>query len=350
MIKRRNHYIPRVLLRRFAFRETAKGQAYLWQLAKDGRVVQLETKNAGVESFFYGDPSTGIEDGLARVETEWSRLLGQLDQAGCVNNLPSDLWRFAWLLGIRTRAVREHWSGTARALLASMAATETKTMVDGLNREFDRTIEQNWESVLSQLPGDKRDAVRNAVEADPALKARLLEQVRAQVAKTMPDLFRVVLGSVASKAVAGGAGQGQIKGLSKLLSTDVAPVDALAPESWTVLSFPPQSVVLGDGVTFTVGPKGQVGSVGRFKEDLEAVYVPISHERVLVGCRRGTVPLDVEAINAASACLSSDVIFAARNSEIEQDLAARVGSVEPMLSDVERSEVLDDVWRDFGRK
>lgn len=227
-------------------------------------------------------------------------------------------------------------------------------MAEAVLREFDCTSdslwadEQVWEQTLAQFPEEQRVSIRNALNSNQSIKAMVLAGIRKQVSSLAPDLFRKLLGAVTTDSILTGAAKGQVKGLSGIL-TAAAPFDRLAPESWTVVSFPSHSVVLGDVVSFTVGPDGQNGTVGRFKEDLEAIYLPISHERVLVGHRKTTPLLDLDSINRASASLSSNVIFAARSTETERALTGLIGSTAPMLSDDERDEVVDNVWRNFGK-
>ncbi|MCC7399499.1 MAG: DUF4238 domain-containing protein [Planctomycetes bacterium] len=341
--KKRNHYIPRLLLRRFAFRETSKGQAYLWMLSKD-KAVEVESKNAGVASHFYGDPDNNVEDDLADVEAGWRGLLNEVDSG--TNNLEhrrTDIWRFAWLLGMRTQASRGHFSAAVEKLLAEMATGATTTGIWCTSPFVERTIEEEWTRALANVPVERRETIGN----DSSLKREMLAAAREHFDAHAAALVRHLREAGIGGAIAG-VTQGQIRGMKALLAQPDAPIDKFAPESWSVLSFAPHSVILGDGVVFTVGQDGLVGSVGRFKDDLEAIYVPVSHHQVLVGFRRGVSLLDVDAVNEASARLSRDYILASRNTSYETALRLQIGSAEPLISEAERVDLLASVWRDLG--
>lgn len=347
MVKKRHHHIPRLLLRRFAFRANKKS-AYLWQFRRGGSPIEVETRNAGVESFFYGDPATGIEDDLAKLETTWATLLAEVDAAEDLRHRHEELRRFVWILAFRTRALRGHFGNTAVNVVNSLAEADPATIADALRRGFESDLDAHWEATLASLPTEVGAAIRAAVAKDPPLKQRILDQARNAIPSSGALATRVLRS--AAPALQQGAERGQLKALSKILGDHSwAPSGEFAPASWIVLRFDPHSVILGDGVVFALGPQEQTGTIARFAGDWREVYVPISHGRVLVGRREGVAAsLDLTAINAASAGLSHESFFAARDSATERALASRIGTVEPMLTEEDRRNHVDETWGGVG--
>ncbi len=349
MTKKRNHHIPRLLLRRFAFRANKK-TAYLWQFRKDASPVEVETRNAGVESFFYGVPETGIEDKLADLETNWSSLLADLDAGADLASRSESLRRFVWILAFRTRALRAHFAAAATHLVNEMASVEPATMASVFLREFDKNIAERIEGALALFPKAEPDAIREALRHDPTGKQQLLEQVRGQLPAIVPHAA-ALLRLVAERALPDGAARGQLSGLTKILGTDQNPPGAFDPAFWSTLHLEPHAIVLGDGVVVAVGPGKELGAIGRFGKDWQEVYVPIAHDRVLVGRHdEGRPTLDAAAINDASVGLSHESFFAARNSEVERGLARRIGTLEPMLTADEGRRLASDSWRQLGER
>lgn len=345
----RDHYIPRFLLRRFAFRATKKG-SFLWQFRPGKGPIQVETKNAGVESLFYGDSTTGVESGLSKIETQWAALLNWLDDGGDPNARSQELWRFAWTLGIRTRALREETAATTGSLLRKMAGADSAMVVAGALRTLDQGEGAFWEEAMKSQPPAVAEAIQMALRADPSIKERLLRQIRELVIAHAPSALRTALNLIAARNLSADVANGQIQGLTKLLAQPSAEVDKFAPPHWSVLRFGANEVVLGDVVTFTIGPQEAVGATARFKADLEAIYVPISHERVLVGSKVDAPALALDAINRASAGLSREALFTARNTQAEAALAATIGSIDAIMSESEKQDLANDAWRDLGTK
>ena len=69
--QKRNHYIPRLLLNRFASR--AEGDKHwVWQSGQGGQSREISTRDAAVGSHFYGALDTGVEQALAKVESRFA--------------------------------------------------------------------------------------------------------------------------------------------------------------------------------------------------------------------------------------------------------------------------------------
>ena len=79
--QKRNHYIPRMLLNRFASRTEGK-KHWIWQTGQDGQSREISTRDAAVGSLFYGESSTGVERALSEVESRIATVLRRLDEAG----------------------------------------------------------------------------------------------------------------------------------------------------------------------------------------------------------------------------------------------------------------------------
>jgi hypothetical protein len=74
--KKRNHYVPRVILNRFASYRDEKRKVYkIWNYRKDGTSKEISTKDAALGVYFYGKEDAVLEDQFGKVETKIGHVL-----------------------------------------------------------------------------------------------------------------------------------------------------------------------------------------------------------------------------------------------------------------------------------
>lgn len=345
MPKKRNHFIPQFLLRRFASRQVGK-RHWLWQFRVHSEPVEVVTENAALSTLFYGDPTTGVEDAFATREGEQATLLRDLDAGGSPDTRANELRKCVWSLSLRTRAFRSQFTTMAQRGLEHMADADEQTIHDAFVRQMPKVLDQVMEGVLAKLPPDEARGAREALR-DPRVAARIKTLAEQQLRKAVPAV-RPLLKAVAAQ-LPQESESGHVGGLAALLANWDAESSRIHLPRWTVCQFPANTVVLGDSVAFAVGPDGETGAVGRFTKDLVAVYAPISHSGVLVGRRDDSAPiLPLDAINTASAQLSLDTLFASRDTELERTLVEHIGTGEPMVPESELRKLGRDNWDTFG--
>lgn len=345
MVKKRNHYVPQFLLRRFAARKVRKRHR-LWQFRAGADPVEVVTKNAAVSTYFYGKPATGVEDACSDLEGKQASHLRDLDAGVDPNDLAQELRVLVWSLAFRTRALRSQFAEGVERAIDEMKAVDDQTKTDALGREISNNFDQHLDEVLASLPPRKRATVRQQLDRPGALDALKLH-IKGEMS-AFPRMVHELLDHVGG-AVQSAADSGHIKGLTKLFAEGKGVPANLEVPNWSVAHFDPNTVVLGDGAVFAIGSDGECGTLGRFTGSYSAIYAPIAHDRVLVGRRDGGAPiLGFAEINATSVRLSFDTFFASQRTDVEDKLATQIGTGEPLLSDDEFGQIACDSWKSLG--
>ncbi len=345
MVKKRNHYIPQFLLRRFASRQE-QGRSWLWQFRPGQAPTEVVTKDAAVSKFFYGDPETGIEESLAVLEGKQASLLRELDSGANPSDFDQHLLRFVWFLAFRTRSLRHHFAHTAKRGLAELASIDQAKMASLFAAKARSEPDSYILPILDRLPPSLAHLrtpllalLRSKVHQDEFLQ---------EIAKAVVQVPHI-LAMIANQAEEAAA-KGQVRALKQILDESWNVPTTFRIAQWSVRRFASSSVILGDGGTFAINPAGEVGTVGRFSSTFTALYAPISHECVLIGHRDECPPLSLNEINAASARLSFDTFFASRNTAAEQAMVNLVGTGEPVLSEDDIQRVVAESWGSLAKE
>jgi len=346
--KKRHHFLPQFLLRRFASRR--RGKTYwVYQTRREG-TAEASTVDVAAEKYFYGPDQAAVEDRLSQLEAVHAGTLTAIDAGAALSSHAHALRELVWSATVRTRALREQWTTTGHRLMAAMASeASTPHAKKAWSREADRKFDSVAEGIIDKLPIAIQSHVRNAL-SDPATRSALRQHLLKSVEQldmkkemesvvSLPDLQQKLLHAT---------GDGQIRALRQLLASSVAP-ESFMPLHWTVIHGPPNSVILGDCCTVALGTDGSTGSFLGIGKGWEEVYLPIGHQAILVAQRAPTAArLNVDQINELSASRSSDAFYASRSTSTEESLAARIGSFPTLFSTDTLQTLLSDVWRKLG--
>ena len=310
-------------------------------------VSEPSTVDVAAEKFSYGKEQESVEDKLATIETEQSRVLDDIASGTPPEAHEKSLRDLFWSLSIRTRAVRESLSRAGLSLVRLMAETASSSSAkEALAREVSCTFDARLSEMLDRLP----EAARTAM-AVPAIRAALREQAMAHLDKLE---MGEIIDAVASqpdfdKKLSEASKEGQIRGLRQLLASSITPA-MFAPAHWQVIEAAPQSVILGDCCTVSVCLDGSNGTLLRNSKDWTEAYLPIGHDRILVAQRKsGKALLSTDEVNLLSTSVSSEAFYAARVTPYEEELRRKIGSVPGLLTDQELREILADAWDKLGR-
>jgi Protein of unknown function (DUF4238) len=324
---RRNHYIPQFLLRRFASR--TDGQKHLiWQLSRDGAVREISTRDAAVATDFYGDASNSIEPALAILEAGYGGALAAIDRGSIP---PNDVLRqFVWTTAARTRAIREQFVDMGEATLDRVFDYLANTE-EGKNELFDysRSRPLFSDALLRKLPTkqQRQFSIRQRMELERELRQR------ARGSLDLPAIFAQIKEGLAK---AGGFSPAAARGQLQVLRGDVR--QWFQPSRWEVQ--PGSALILGDCCVVAVDAEGNTGSLITIGRERRRVLLPISPTQILVGYEADepSSPVDLDAINLASAELSDSVIYASRAGDRERGLAAQIGRRAALLPEDVASE------------
>ncbi len=294
----------------------------MWQFRAGSQPVNVATENAAVSTWFHGDPETGVEDAFMAVEGEQGALLQALDGGAPLQEHVPALQEFVWLMGCRTRSLRQRFVEAAEVALSVFEEADDATLLGALERKWQQEADQLIDERLSQV--------------DPRLVAELtarLPQFREHLTALCFALLPSALGGVekliaqARRAFPGAAKDGHVRALGLLLAARV-PGPMREFTEWTIEHDPSNSLVLGDGVAICQCASGEVGGVSFVGRDGAAVYTPISSSQLLVGRKVTQHPpkLSMDEVNTHSAKTALDTLFATEDSVYNRELLSHVGS------------------------
>ena len=340
-IKKHNHTIPRMLLKRFASRSTVKSY-YIWQFRQRATPFESNILRSSTIAYFYGEPANGVEDSFSVVESQQSIMLDKLLDGIDPRELDDELRRFVWMLAIRTANFRSNvkqiFSGGIDEMITQADdETITRWLPKLLDAEFDTVLDE----LVMKLPPVQARALKISLERRPSLRDKLRQwaDIYLGTADTAGNIQAILSAIREQMDTAKFTGDAHVKSIEQLPQIDHAP-DSFRPAHWHVIRTASQSVLLGDGTCFAVGTSGEQGHLLRFAKDWHEIYLPIAHNTVLVASRSAQRPLySIEDINQASASLSFDQFFAARNTDYERSLQAfiRTGTATMTTDEIQQS-------------
>lgn len=346
MSGRRQHYLPRFLQR--PFRSRIKGGDFV-HVHEQGRAPYLANlMGVGQERDFYGHPDhSALDDAITRHEDRLVQILRHLEADGLTRVTNQQVASLLSAIALRTKKMREALVGLI-PLLTSWArqqhgdALEVARAVEeqlANIRERDRIIEEQ----LEKLPRLNREARHKARTIARQHWQRTIEakrdEWRSQAQSMLLELLDKIdeeADSIATKAFH--------QALTRLLADPDRNdhFEAYTYMLWDVA--PPDYLVLGDCGVIGQRADGQWRlALGNMSDEvpLDLVVLPISPQRCIIGRRSGSIdPPSVVEINEASAALSHRFFISDREDDQQAVLRDRVGSLEPIGSRDELSQLL----------
>lgn len=241
--KRRNHFIPRFLLNRFASRIEGK-KYWVWQVSPSDPPIEISTRDAAVAPRFYGNPESGIEDAFASVETRFGQTLIAIDAGESPQGHSEDLRQYVWTLAVRTRALREQFIAlTDRFLIEFAESAHSQKARLVLARQLESAVDEQINGMFSKVPFPQNNAAKKLFRRLAIKQAAALDPAR---------MLTEFVNILRQQDVLGKAGSGgHLRALATLLKSGNTP-DSVNPSHWQVMSAPPGSFVLGDACVFAI--------------------------------------------------------------------------------------------------
>lgn len=283
MAGKRQHFVPQLLQRGFASHYSGN-EAYTWVYRRGTQPFNTNIKNVGVEGLFYSvDQDTELDRAITSFEGEYNSLLADLRSIA----VPAivDAPRIATLLAhleIRTRHVRQSVLKTGTHLwdaLMRFASDE-----EAFGRYFRRAIERDpslmQEAMAKQMQtyGIPMQLLPQVMEASKPLLEQFLPSTLSQMS-VFATQFRSSLPEVLNKA----AKSGHVKALVEALAPAIK-VDRLSSLQFEVVECGEVCLPLGDFmVLFQVSGERNFKPFFEGKDELVAIFLPLSRHRVLIG-------------------------------------------------------------------
>lgn len=344
--KKRNHFVPRFLLRRFASRRTGS-KAWIWLFRRGCSPREVSVADAGVASYFYGQPESGVEDGLATVEARHALLVDQLLSGEAPETLHDEINELVWLMAVRTDNLRSSFGTMIEKGLDAMAASASSDAArSALNRQVHKIFDTELDAVLDRL-GSLGGIIRAKLDNDPKLR----DALRAQAAKELDRLDlsstcgSILQSALQQKSLEESMLDGHVRALAKLLEDNPIP-DRFKTATWQVQRFPEQVLVLGDGLVVARRRDGEFGHPIRFAKDWQQLWVPLAANTMLIAGQNGNGDAAPTAneVNKQSVMLSHACFFAATDRLAPKELVPLLGTGVSGLADEEISQIIMETW------
>ena len=329
---RNQHYIPSFLQRAFGIPGKSKSRMEIWRFGLDGQLGRGRIKETGSGDYFYSRPSTDgrrtLDDIITAIEADLSRVLRAVRSRSMGVSIDAEEAAaiVSHMLG-RTAHVRssyrdlvDHLLKRGKALFVERANFEKLVGLDS-----DAPTRRFRELVVSDL-------ARRPEVARLGIPLQLLERVAFVLLKeTSTELLGPSLDWVAGilDEVRSRSGELVRDGHNRALEQAVksnAYEALLRTFEWTVEHAPESGAILPDCVVIAFGADGRASThlfVGG--EELRAVVMAVSPEKLLVGCKPGFELASDFDYNVEAARLSHSFFLAPRNDTETSSLHAKIG-------------------------
>jgi len=313
------HYLPQLLLRGFGQHDGAKKRKHRkWLVTvckKGGGPYEDETKNVGVERYFYEKDSNGlVEKALRTREDRYARLIRKI---------------------LRDKRVDRNQSALLAELFATLAARTKHTRYQFT--EIGRTL---FDHALEKT-------VRADLRKDPAFMQQAVTKTREYLAQSGISVPNHVIGSLVRDnydEFMATAGLPTMNHLRDIVAFEGMTRDAQAKTltakprdvlyryqymEWSIWEGAGQGFILGDGgpIALRESTNEYAPAVFVSNDDVVRVVLPVDAGHAIIGIPLGAniVPLDVNRLNLSSPKLSREFVVAASAAPLTKELIVAIG-------------------------
>jgi hypothetical protein len=344
---RNQHHIPQFFQRGFGIRIRGKSKE-IWLFERDvsPRVSPIKDTAAGFD--FYSDPASGssksLDDQITDHETQLSRKVAALRSMpiGAIVE-PSVAADVVSHLAPRSSHVRRFFQhGMTRLLDGALKVFSDWDNIErllGLDQSVPSERFRSLTASIRQNPLIQQASLPEPV-LDMVVFALAKENLRPGFDEYRPSIDTALAGL--SHMAAGAAREGHNKAVAALLGPNTRFQD-LTFLSWTIESGPIEGAVLPDCVALGLeesGPPQPYMHVAH--DDLSAVIMPLSTDRVLVGRRESATKLNLSELNQESAACSHEFFLAASNEATFRGIQGLIATRSIAAVDVAINDVLNE--------
>jgi hypothetical protein len=334
MAGKRQHFVPRFLQAGFASKKTAD-QVFTWVYRKDQPPFESNTLNVGVEREFYSiGADTAADDAITDVEHSFSTLVSSLRTHAPQSVTNPHIPELISHLEIRTRHLRQSFVSATDYLLRGMSEflTDTASATTYLLRQL-RTDPELLRKPLAANIGCSEEQAAFLIDMLPS---SMLEPLVAQYS---PMLVELVIGRL----------RGELHRITKnshvrALKSSVSPAaraDRLRRLHYATVEFPDGDLILGDSIVlFEVAASRRFKTLLEGKDELTAVYLPLSPKMVLIGARirDATFPKELPEAIAQS---SFEYFISDRESDGNRRRQSTIGEAAALITEEELEEIIN---------
>jgi Protein of unknown function (DUF4238) len=338
----RQHYIPRFLQNGFAS-HVSGDEIYTWVYRKEAKPFNANIMKVGVEGYFYSqDGDNQVDDEITEAERSRFSVLGKTlrNSAGDVTVDSVEIAELIAHLEARTRHFRQTILNTSEYLYGMMFKflDDRRAFGNYLRRRLPVLMKHQFNKELkSQYPKIPAELLETLlIETQPLIEQQIesdLESLLDNLSITTEQIKTVLLPILkdANKA-------GHIKALKK----SIEPLEKIRwyqNLQFCVLPSPSMNIPLGDSVlVFQVEGERQFKPFTEKDDRIEAIYLPLSSNLVLVGTKMGITP-DISRLPMSIAQCSLEYFISDSQNVINDNLHNHIGEkacflLEDQLDDV----------------
>jgi len=330
MSGKRQHFIPQFLQNGFAS-HVSGDEVFTWVYRKGSKPFNTNIINVGVEGYFYSQEGDNqVDDHITEAERRFSVLIDTLrNEADKAVVDPESLAELIAHLETRTRHLRQSFATTGNVVLEELlrfiddqeafgASIKRRIQKDPsfLREAMPKELKKNLpEALLEPLLGNSQpllDLILPSILADLSL---ITNQFRTNLPKMLKDASKL----------------GHIATLKQTLIPQ-AKTEQYNRLKYRVLKSTAALLPLGDSATvFQVEGERKFKAFCEKGDVLQAVYLPLSPNLVLIGCLSEQVP-DISSLPMAIAKCSLEYFIGSSSSEYSH-LHSHVGEYAYLLSE-----------------
>ena len=337
--------MPQFLQQGFASR-VKNDETYTWVFRKGALPFEANTINVGVEGYFYNEgEDTEADDLITADEDKFDNLVRAIKDGDPSSLSDPRLPQMIAHLEIRTRHLRQNFvrmSDIAGSWLFNFMSSDGDTFANLLKRYClkDPSWLRRSFSARPELPQELREYVTKHYAA---WVSDTIDQLRPELPNRAAELKSVLLDEMRE----------WIK--SEHLDALKQPI-ALEPRvqryktlTYTILQTS-EPLILGDSIVlFHVNGPRPYRAFFDGTDALNAVYLPLTPERILVGARPGFVPVTTD-LRKAIACCSLELFIATENTEPNRRLQEIIGRDAEHLTQTEMEAVIRNALESPNRE
>lgn len=344
------HFIPQFLQRGFSSHREGK-TAYTWVFRPGSSPINERIKDVGTGWQFYTEPNdTVVDDTITTAENRFANLANRLKSCPSGPVAESGIPEFLVHLEVRTRHLREVFLAGGRytisRLLEMMADTDAfialilkRIAGDPL---YIRSLVMDEANKAQLNPRDHNALVAMAMKSAESMIPSFLEKLKPAIAQHVSEL-RTELPTHLARA----AKEGHLKALKKSIAPEVRS-DWISGLSYSVHDISSANWILGDSaVLFQVDGSRPFRGISDAGNDVRAVFLPLTSQRILVGERIATA-WDHMALKRQFARCSFEYFVGHENTRENVTLAEEIGVDAAPMTLEQLDDLALEVFRGFG--
>ena len=320
--------------------EARKGEI-VWVYRKDGRVFDTNPRNHGAEKDFYEESGNNesADDVITDFETKYAPLVNRLRSGRPLSENIVDIPSLIAHLEVRSRFLRESLALVATELIDEMINRFLKP--DHLSRAMVSQLRENPNWVRENLDGQKLSDAEVKVITDflDVNAGSAIERGLPSIIGPMAAVFASMRASIKTTTIK--------SHLESIRTSSASPIERArfyGGLEFRVHDFMSGDLILPDTCVMFVTKAGLKPCV--LKDDkIDAVVLPISKSRVVIGSLNAPFNRDLKTLNSMLATVSFETFVGGSREARLEKLTRKIGQNAALHSEHEVKKIIRDALK-----